>query len=247
MADWITPAWLAMGCFVFVAYTLEAITGFGSTVIALSLGAMLLPIPEVLAVLVPLNVVMASTMVWRYRTLVDVDLLLRVILPGMVLGTAVGYGLSPRLDGALLKQAFGVFIFWFAARELWRMRHPTPVQPRPAWLVRLITLGAGLCQGVFAAGGPLLVFGLAGQALDKSRFRATLAAVWLCLNTLLACAYLWDGRLLGALPKVAFALPLLFAGVWVGERLHHRVSELQFRKAIFALLLLTSVLLVWPR
>ena len=37
-------AWLWLGLFILFAYGLEAVTGFGSTVVALSLGALLLPI-----------------------------------------------------------------------------------------------------------------------------------------------------------------------------------------------------------
>ncbi|MGH8433264.1 MAG: sulfite exporter TauE/SafE family protein, partial [Pseudomonas sp.] len=40
--------WLWLGAGIFLAYTLEAMTGFGSVVIALSLGALVLPIKELL-------------------------------------------------------------------------------------------------------------------------------------------------------------------------------------------------------
>ena len=46
-----SDAWLWLGLFILVAYTLEAITGFGSTIVALSLGAPLLPIQDLLPVL----------------------------------------------------------------------------------------------------------------------------------------------------------------------------------------------------
>jgi hypothetical protein len=54
------PVWIAIGGFIFLAYTLEAITGFGSIIIALSLSAQLVPIDVVLPVLVPLSVCMSS-------------------------------------------------------------------------------------------------------------------------------------------------------------------------------------------
>ena len=55
----------ALGGFILLAYTLEAITGFGSIVIALSLGALLLPIEQLLPVLVPLNICMTGYLVSR--------------------------------------------------------------------------------------------------------------------------------------------------------------------------------------
>lgn len=239
--------WVAIGAFIFLAFTLEAITGFGSIVIALSLSAQLVPIDAVLPVLLPLSVCTCSYLAWKHRRSIDRVLLLRTILPGMVLGTLAGYGIKPLLDEALLKQVFGILILWFAGRELWGLRHTTVQATRAQWLTKLLTGAAGVSHGLFASGGPLLVYALAGVALDKARFRATLISVWLALNGLLTLVFLADGRLVPALPKVAIYLPVLILGVWLGEHVHHRASERHFRIAIYCMLLVTGALLARPR
>ncbi len=236
--------WLTLAGFILLAYTLEAITGFGSIVIALSLGALLLPIDQLLPVLVPLNICMTGYLVARHWRSIEWRLLLGMILPGMVVGTLIGYALLPFLDATLAKRLFGALVLWFAARELWRLRH-SAVQPvRPLWLSRLLSLCAGISHGLFASGGPLLVFALAGTQLDKARLRATLVTVWFSLNSLLTLAFLLDGRLLPALPQVLSYAPLLLIGVWLGERLHRRFNEQHFRIAIYLLLLVTGCLLL---
>src|SRR5690554_8057730 len=88
--------WLWIGLFVLLSYTVEAVTGFGSLVIALALGALLLPVAELLPVLVPLNVLMSGSLVLRHRRQLDGALLLRAILPLMLLGTLAGFA---RRDG----------------------------------------------------------------------------------------------------------------------------------------------------
>lgn len=236
--------WLTLAGFILLAYTLEAITGFGSIVIALSLGALLLPINQLLPVLVPLNICMTGYLVWRHRQMIDRSLLLGMILPGMLLGTVIGYALLPFLDAALAKRLFGALVLWFAARELWRLHHAAVQPVRPMWLSRLLSLGAGVSHGLFASGGPLLVFALAGTKLDKARLRATLVTVWFSLNSLLTVAFLLDGRLQPALPQVASYAPLLLLGIWLGERLHRRFNEQHFRIAIYGLLLGTGALLL---
>ncbi|MBU0901012.1 MAG: sulfite exporter TauE/SafE family protein [Gammaproteobacteria bacterium] len=238
--------WLALGGFILLAYTLEAITGFGSIVIALSLGALMLPIEVLLPILVPLNICMTGYLAWRHRQMIDRRLLLGMILPGMVGGTLLGYALLPYLDAALAKRLFGALVLWFAVRELWRLRHNSAAHLRPLCLSRLISLCAGISHGLFASGGPLLVFALAGTQLDKARLRATLVTVWFTLNCLLTIAFLLDGRLLPALPQVAGYAPLLLVGVWLGERLHQRFNEQHFRIAIYLLLLVTGCLLLAP-
>ena len=168
-----------------------------------------------------------------------------MILPGMAAGTLAGYLLLPYLDEVSLKRGFGVLILWFAARELWRLWYS--VAPRahtPNWVMRLATTAAGICHGLFASGGPLLVFALSTTTLDKARLRATLVSVWFTLNGLLTLAFLLDGRLAPALPQVLLYAPLLLIGVWLGEHLHQRIDERHFRIAIYALLLVTGTLLL---
>lgn len=236
----------ALGGFILLAYTLEAVTGFGSVVIALSLGALLLPIDQLLPILVPLNICMTGYLVHRHWQQIDRRLLLGTLLPGMLIGTLLGYWLLPYLDTQALKIGFGALIVWFAGRELWRLRRASAPAQRPAWLTRVISIAAGLSHGLFASGGPLLVYGLAGTQLDKARLRATLVTVWFTLNSLLTLAFLLDGRLLPALPQVLTYAPLLLLGVWLGERLHRRFDERHFRLAIYILLLVTGILLLAP-
>ncbi|MFV3306892.1 TSUP family transporter [Pseudomonas sp. NY15181] len=238
---------IALGGFILLAYTLEAVTGFGSVVVALSLGALLMPIDMLLPILVPLNIAMTGYLVGRHWRLIDGALLLRTVLPGMLLGMGIGYLLLPHLDPLPLKRGLGVLILWFAGRELWRLRASAPARGHtPTWVVRLATGAAGICHGLFASGGPLLVYALATRPLDKARLRATLVCVWFTLNGLLTLAFLLDGRLRPALPQVLAYAPLLLLGVWLGEHLHQRFDERHFRLAIHCLLLVSGTLLLSP-
>ena len=235
-----------LGLFILLACTLEAITGFGSVVIALSLGALLLPVESLLPVVVPLNIGLSGWLLWRHRRQVDRYLLLRGILPWMGLGTLLGYLAVPHLDAATLKRGFGALISLFAARELCLLRGADAGPTRPSWITRTLTLVAGISHGLFASGGPLLVFSLAGSPLDKAHLRATLLAVWFTLNSLLTLAFIADGRLQPALPQILTYAPLVALGVLLGERLHQRADPRQFRIAIYLLLLITGLLLLAP-
>ena len=234
--------WLWIGLFVLIAYTIEAITGFGSLVISLALGALLLPVPELLPVLVPLNVLMSGFLTWRNRQHIDRALLLKVILPLMLGGTLLGYLLQNGLADNLLKLLLGLLIVWFACRESWRLWRGTSVQPHPHWLNRVLTLGAGISHGLFASGGPLLVYAMAGTTLDKQRLRASMLCVWFTLNSSLTLL-LWSQGRLAQGQQLLWFIPLLVIGVLVGEYLHHRVNEQRFRQMVYGLLAVTGVLL----
>lgn len=236
--------WLLLALFILLAYTVEAITGFGSLVIALSLGALLLPISELMPVLVPLNICLSGYLAWRHRQHIHWPTLLKLILPLMLAGTLIGYALRPWLGDQLLQLLFGALVLWFASRELWRMARNHIAAQHPVWLSRSLTLGAGLTHGLFASGGPLLVYALAGTTLDKSKMRATLLCVWFSLNSSLTLLFLFDGSLLPSLHKVVWYLPILVIGVWAGEILHHRLNEQRFRQFVYALLVVTGAILI---
>lgn len=235
--------WL-IACFVLLAYTIEAMTGFGSIVIALSLGALFVPVESLMPVLVALNILMTGWLSWRLRRHINSHLLCRTILPWMLLGTGTGYLLLPLLDAELAKRLLGVLVLWFAGRELWRSLRHRHVNRHPIWLTRPLIFGAGITHGLFASGGPLLVYALTGKPVDKARFRATLVSVWFLLNIGLTLAFLTDGRLVPALPHAALLAPLLPVGIWLGEHLHHKVDEIMFRRAVYVLLLVAGAALL---
>ncbi|WP_121257503.1 sulfite exporter TauE/SafE family protein [Nocardioides ferulae] len=236
--------WLWVAGFVLVAYTVEAVTGFGSIVIAVSLGALVLPVADLLPVLVPLNVLMTSFLVTRHRRHVDRPTLVRRILPLMLAGMLVGYLAAPHLPAGSLRMVLGALVLWFALRELGRwLRRVEPRRHGP-WLTRSLIVGAGVSHGLVASGGPLLVAGLAGTTLGKAALRATLLTVWLLLNTTLTVLFALAGSLLPALPRVLALTPVLVVGLVAGEVLHRRLDEQVFRRVVHLLLAGTGVALL---
>ncbi|MFT6464444.1 sulfite exporter TauE/SafE family protein [Halopseudomonas sp.] len=240
----IVDPWIWVGAFILLAYTVEAITGFGSLIIALSLGALLLPLSQLIPVMIALNVLMSGYMAWRNRRHIHWPTLLKLILPMMLLGTLAGYGMRPWLGDQLLKAAFGILVLWFSTRELWRMYHKHTVHPHPLMLSRILTFGAGITHGLFASGGALLVYAMAGTPLNKSHLRATLLSTWFSLNTCLCFIFLLDGTLVPALPRVVTFIPLLVIGALLGEFLHHRLNEQRFRVFLYSLLVISGTLLL---
>lgn len=236
--------WIWLGVCILVSSTIEAITGFGSIVIALALGALLLPISAMLPVLVPLNIFMTGTIAWKNRHHIDRTLLLKLVLPLMAAGTAAGYLLRPWLGENLLKMLLGGLIVWFALRELWRLWRHVATHRHPKWLSRILTFAAGITHGLFASGGPLLVYALAGTKLNKGSLRASLVTVWFSLNAGLTVVFLFDGTLIPALPRVAIYLPVLGVGYLLGDFLHHRLDERRFRQLVYVLLIVTGAALI---
>lgn len=236
--------WLWLALSILLASIISTIAGFGAIIIALALGALMLPVSSMLPVLVPLNLFLTGYIAWKNRQHIDRSLLLGLVLPLMIVGTTAGYFLRPWLGEDLLKTLLGLLIVWFGLRELWRLFRDTATHPHPRWLTRVLVFFAGITHGLFASGGPLLVYAMAGKRLNKGSMRASLVMVWTILNLGLTLAFLIDGMLVPALPRIAGYLPLLVIGYFAGDLLHHRLDERRFRQVVYIMLTFTGSALI---
>lgn len=234
---------------VLLAFGVEAITGFGSTVLTVAFGAQLLPLDVLLPALVPVNMALSSYMVVRYWPAVDRRLLLRRVLPAMALGMPVGLFVFTQLaDGGdrYLKAGFGLFVAVLSAFELVRARRGEQA-PAPAGRVTEASFlcAAGVLHGAYASGGPLVVYVASRRGLDKAAFRATLSALWLVLNALLVVTYAQAGHYSPSTVQTSLLLvPSLLLGLYAGERAHPHVSPRVFRLLVLSLLLAGGILLL---
>lgn len=241
--DLADPRFWTLAAVVAGAFAVEAATGFGATVLAVTLGVHLFPLEVLLPVIVPLGVTLSAFNAWRLRGHVDRALLARRILPLMGAGLVVGLVIFERASSSALQRAYGVFVVGVAASELWRMRHATDEpRPLPAIATRSAILGAGVIHGLFSSGGPLLVYALGRLPIDKAVFRATLSTLWMLLGTALSVAYAWNGRV-GRETLVASAalVPVLGVALVLGEWAHRRLDEQRFRIVVYALLVVAGL------
>jgi len=233
--------------FVALAVTTEAAIGFGSVLIALTLGANLYPIPIVLPLAVCMNVMLTSYIVVRHHDHVAWRVLLTGILPAMGIGMIAGYTLFVHAPDALLRTFLGVFVIGVASFQLWQLLSPAAAALAPISPVGFATtsVAAGVVHGIAATGGPVLVYALNRLGLDKSSFRSTLACVWLVLNGTLIVAYTASNRIGSAnAPYIAALLPVVAASIVLGEWLHRRLDERSFRIAVLVMLLAAGVSLL---
>ncbi|MBM4357012.1 MAG: sulfite exporter TauE/SafE family protein [Deltaproteobacteria bacterium] len=226
---------------VFAAFAVEAMAGFGATVISVTLASHLMPIPEVLARLVPVNVLLSAYLVLRHRRDVAWEVVLRAGLGTMGAGVLLGIALGRLGEPSWLKVAFAAFVVGLSLLELLRMFRSTEqagTTPLPTPKRTVALLAAGVIHGVFACGGPLLVYVLGREMAEKARFRATLSAIWLLLNGAVLANLLVTGELGAAsLRASGVLLASLVAGAAVGEWGHDRMPERRFRITVFGLLL----------
>ncbi len=216
---------------VFTGVCVEAIAGFGGTVVALSIGAGWYAIDPLLAWFLPVNLALSSYLAVRHRAHVRGALLARRILPAMGIGLAVGTWLTFQIDAGAGKALFAGLVIGLAILELVRLTRGDPApRPLPASAQHALLGSAGVIHGLFSTGGPLAVIVIARALPTKAELRATLAVLWLSLNCVVVTRLALDGAITPTTLATSAALvPALLLGTAVGERVHALVDERQFR------------------
>ncbi|HVV83392.1 MAG TPA: TSUP family transporter [Kofleriaceae bacterium] len=261
----ILSAVLGTGAFV------EAVAGFGGTIVALSMGARWFGIETLLAWFLPLNLGLSTALALRGRTAIAHRMLARRILPAVLAGIAAGTALALVIDAGAARGIFAALVILVGAAELAvsvrvsvrRRTAPSPrpearapvdgpgqpaVEPtaamRPA-IQNVLLAGAGVVHGVFATGGPLAVAVIGRMLPQKTALRSTLAVMWLVLNVIVCVRLVAGGHLDAHSLAVSLRLaPAMAAGMLTGDLVHRRVGEERFRIVVAVLLLATGGLLL---
>jgi uncharacterized membrane protein YfcA len=232
---------------VLLAFFTESVVGFGATVITVSLGAHLVGLDTLLPAFVPLSALLSAILVARHHTHVDLPFLWRRVALPVGFGTLLGMGIYRVLDSTQLLTVFAGFVLIVATRELWRaVRKSGDLPPLNLGIGAALLTGGGVIHGMFGSGGPMIVYVLGREITQKSRFRATLSAMWLVLNIVLVIGYLRDGMVdRESLALSGVMAPALFFGIILGERVHGQIPESTFRVVTWVVLLIgASTLLI---
>jgi uncharacterized membrane protein YfcA len=172
--------------------------------------------------------------------------LVRRLLPGALVGLALGLFVLVSLPAKTMRLALGLFslslvAYRIAGDSIRRLRY----QPRP-WHATAVGTLAGTASTLFNAGGPPFTAYLILNGVPPRPFIATGAIFFAILNLTklpgFVAARLLSLSLLAATWWGFVFIPL---GNWAGRRLVERIDPRAFERVIVGLLLAASGLLLW--
>lgn len=225
---------------VFVANIVEGVTGFAGTMLAMPVSMFLVGVEEakvvlnIVAIIVSLNIAFRS---WREMNRKEV-----VKISGfMLIGMAVGIYLFSVLPSVVLMKIYGALIIFVAIRGLTVKKE---MKISNGGLVGVLFL-SGVIHGMFLSGGALLVIYAVNALKEKSVIRATLAPVWIILNTLMLIQEWISGRVTGKMLGLTGACVIpVFVAIIIGSALHKRIRQDVFVKLTYALLVISGITLL---
>ncbi len=219
--------------------------GFG--VVAVPLMALVVSPLQAAGILLPILCLMDLFSVWVYRNKwVSSELL--VLLPASMLGIGIGTWLFKYMSADLIRLILGAVAVAFAGNvAISRLRGQSAP---PAHFSKTTGLLGGSIAGftsfIAHAGGPPVNMYLLRRPLDRTAFVATTVLFFAVVNYVKLVPYAWLGQL--ATDNLATSLvlaPLAPVGVLFGAYLHKRVSEKLFFAAVYVLLFVVGVKLMW--
>jgi len=172
---------------------------------------------------------------------------LRYLLPGVVVGVAVGVHFIGRFSPRQLNVAIGLIALAFVAFQVFRetiFRAEGAFAPNHAVGVPC-GVAAGLTSSFAHGAGPVVSMFLVPQRLPKEIYVGTTVLVFTWINWIKLPFFLANDVITGETVRRSLGfLPLVPAGVWLGVWLNRRLSERGFAQWVLVALFLTGLQLV---
>ncbi len=222
--------------------------GFGGGLTVLSVPVMALVIPpfQAAAIMLPILCLMDLTGLWKYWGNWD-SRNLRILIPGAILGIALGGATFRWLNEDMLRILVGLIAVLFALDYYLRAR-ALDENPRRGGVASGRFWGAmtGFTSFVAHAGGPPASVYLLPQRLDKTMFVGTTVVLFTVVNYVKLLPYAWLGQFhQDNLFTAVMLAPLAPMGILLGVWLHHRVPTPWFYRICYGFLLVTGLRLLW--
>jgi hypothetical protein len=244
-----TPDWTVWWMTILVGLLIGlAKGGLGGLIgtLATPLMALVLPADAVIGLVLPMLIfadVFAVAAYWR-RWKSRMALLL---LPGGVLGVLVATVYIVHAPEEALRKALAAIVLIFTGYKI----------IEPAILKRLTYRGqdwhgiaagtaAGFTSALAHAGGPPVAMYLLLQKVSPIEFNATSVLFFAILNWIKVPFYWGAGRFdLTLLASLAWTLPAIPLGVWLGRAFASRINKQLFERVMVVMLLISGVMLLF--
>jgi uncharacterized membrane protein YfcA len=231
-----------LACIIVFGYTVFGLTGFGSSVTAMPLLVLLIPLRMAVPLMLVFDLVSGLLLGLKNRRFIEKREALRLI-PFMVAGMALGVLALVRAPERVLLLVLGLFILGYSAWSL--LVHGKPRPLASAWAGPFGIVG-GMFTALFGTGGPFYTIFLTRRLDDKLALRATISGV--LFFSAVARLFLFTGAGLyrgGTLPLLAAVLlPCALGGLYLGNRLHQWMPAERVKQAVWVVLIAGGASLV---
>jgi hypothetical protein len=168
------------------------------------------------------------------------------LLPGTLAGIAIGLYVFTLLDSATLAKWLGGLVLAYGLYSLWGTFGAAKPHLPPRLAAALGGLGGGMTGTIVGTMGSVF-YAMYFDAirLGKDNYRASMTAILLTLTVIRGIGYFAVGEFSRDVVVVtAMLFPPMLLGIFIGNRFHHGLSEIAFRRIVAGALIVSGLALL---
>ena len=233
----------------FVGYVLKGVATFGPGIIMVPVGAILIGAREMIIVISFLDLISNASLLKIDNSLATKSFLLPIIM-AIIGGSAIGAVILTLVPGEYFDLIFGLILvplgLWIIfARGNDRnitIDHSLPDQPSKKDLSFSFT--SGCMGGLSGITGPVLAWHL-GKRYSRHRFRDIMIPVLTASALIRVAVFTLSGSVsIEILTLILMALPGLYLGLWLGNKLFLQISQKWFSRVAGSLISISGIKLL---
>ncbi len=228
---------------IFVAAFTQAVTGFGSALVAMPLLSQFVGVktgaPLMAMLSLPMNIalLLIQRQALRWRAV-------GTLVLAAIVGIPIGIVVIAALNERVVLVGLGILLLGYAVYA-WLTPH-LPELKHPVWSY-LFGFASGILAGGYNVGGPPAVIYGACKRWAPNEFRSNLQVLFLLENIFVLVGHAWQGNFTReVLNLLWFAVPALVIGIIAGVILDRFIPVALFRKIVLLLLFVLGVRLLIP-
>ncbi len=222
-----------------IGFFIESIIGFGGGIIAysiLSLFSHLINVKEMIMAGLYIGTCSSAYIAYTGYKHFDKKSFLKIV-PLSLVGVVIGVFAFSKLSPQALSLLFGILLISLAIKIMFFDHYVFP----KIFQKQLIFIG-GISQGAFGIGGPFWVNALARDFANKSALRTTMAVSFASFNIVRLIQLSAQNQLkLEFYQNIWWVIIPIFFFIYLGYRVHMKISETFFKKLIATMTILAGV------
>ena len=253
---------------VMCAYFIEGLIGFGGTIMAIPLASEVLGLKLTIPVLTIVVLIASIIIAIRDRKYIDKKQFIKITVL-MIMGLPIGMWLFEAIPERPLKIVLGIFMVIIGIKGLYEGKNKADGSKElisaelagiesiaidvnevnqsnklKSLIENLTIFCGGIVHGAFTSGGPFVVVYATKNIKDKSRFRATLCALWATLNGIMLCIDMYYGQVSVEILKISTITMLFVAiAIVVSNIVHKKINGDSFTKFVYVALIVSGILM----
>lgn len=213
--------------------------------VAVPMLALVMPARDATGMMLPVLLSMDAIAIWIYRKEANWHVL-RIMLPGALVGTILGWLLWSVVTDAQVLLAVGIITVLFMLDALLPIRKRLPDTPPSRGWGAFWGGAAGLTSFISHTGGPPFQIYTLPLGMSPTVYSATTAFFFAIVNTLKLVPFYFLGTLsVSNLELSAALIPFGLVGVGVGVYLVRRISTKAFYTIAYVLILLLGIKILY--